>query len=145
MTCLSISTRPLASGSVAFCKFAIGSTSQPRESRHGRRGDEVVFQLETLLMFQAAYDAVARVAHVVHFGIDYSNVGWRHTRWRERLSQTDPTLAAIADDGARGGTLLQIVGTLRTRFMARTFEQGNAIAPASLHSWFESPRRKQSG
>jgi hypothetical protein len=78
------------------------------------RGDEVVFQLETLLMFlSAAYDAAARVAHVVYFGSDYSNAGWRRERWRERLRQIETTLAAIADDGTRGGTLLQIVGALR--------------------------------
>lgn len=78
------------------------------------RGDEVVFQLETLLMFlSAAYDAAARVAHVVYFGSDYNNAGWRRERWRERLRELDPTLAAIADDDTRGGALLQIVGSLR--------------------------------
>jgi hypothetical protein len=78
------------------------------------RGDEVVFQLETLLMFlSAAYDAAARVAHVAYFDSDYSAAGWRRERWRERLRDEEPALAALADDDTSGGTLLQIVGALR--------------------------------
>ena len=78
------------------------------------RGDEVVFQLETLLMFlSAAFDAAARVAHVVYFDRNYKNVGWRNERWRESVRAEEPTLAAVADDGTRGGTILQIIGALR--------------------------------
>jgi hypothetical protein len=78
------------------------------------RGDEIVFQLETLLMFlSASFDAAARVAHVVYFGGDYGSAGWRRERWRERLHEAAPELAALADDGTIGGAVLQLIGTLR--------------------------------
>ena len=55
-------------------RLHFASKGEPTNSR----GDEVVFQLEMFLMFlSAAFDAVARVAHVVYFGSDYSSAGWR--------------------------------------------------------------------
>lgn len=97
------------------------------------RGDEVVFQLETLLMFlSASYDAAARVAHVVYFDSNYSNAGWRRERWRERLREVEPNLARIADDESRGGTLLQIIGALRNTIHGeglRTEERSRAGEP----------------
>jgi hypothetical protein len=78
------------------------------------RGDEIVFQLETLLMFlSAGFDAAARVAHVVYFGGDYGSAGWRRERWRERLREAAPELAVLADDETTGGALLQLIGALR--------------------------------
>jgi hypothetical protein len=89
------------------------------------RGDEVVFQLETLLMFlSAAFDAAARVAHVVYFGSDYSAAGWRRERWRERLRQLEPALAALADDGTHGGAILQMVGALRNTIHGEGLRSG---------------------
>jgi hypothetical protein len=89
------------------------------------RGDEVVFQLETLLMFlSAAFDAAARVAHVVYFGSDYSSAGWRRERWRERLRQVEPVLAALADDGTHGGATLQMVGALRNTIHGEGLRSG---------------------
>jgi hypothetical protein len=89
------------------------------------RGDEVVFQLETLLMFlSAAFDAAARVAHVVYFGSDYSTAGWRRERWRERLRQVEPVLAALADEGTHGGAILQMVGALRNTIHGEGLRSG---------------------
>jgi hypothetical protein len=91
----------------------------------GARGDEVVFQLETLLMFlSAAFDAAARVAHVVYFGSDYSRAGWRREQWRKRLGQVEPALAALADDGTHGGAILQMIGALRNTIHGEGLRSG---------------------
>lgn len=73
-----------------------------------------VFQLETLLMFlSAAFDASARV-EARHLDGNYHGAGWRREPWRERIRLVAPTLASLADDDARGGKLLQIIGALRS-------------------------------
>jgi hypothetical protein len=91
----------------------------------GERGDEVVFQLETLLMFlSAAFDAAARVAHVVYFGSDYSSAGWRREQWRKRLADVEPALAALADDGTHGGAILQMIGALRNTIHGEGLRSG---------------------
>jgi hypothetical protein len=89
------------------------------------RGDEVVFQLETLLMFlSAAFDAAARVAHTVYFGSNYSDAGWRKSAWRNRLREVEPGLAELADDDRPGGKILQIIGALRNTIHAEGMRSG---------------------
>jgi hypothetical protein len=91
----------------------------------GERGDEVVFQLETLLMFlSAAFDAAARVAHVVYFGSDYSSAGWRREQWRKRLADVEPAVAALAGDGTHGGAILQMIGALRNTIHGEGLRSG---------------------
>ena len=89
------------------------------------RGDEVVFQFETLLMFlSAAFDATARIAHTVYFGSNYSDAGWRKSTWRDRVREQAPALAELADDDTRGGKILQIIGALRNTIHAEGLRSG---------------------
>lgn len=77
-------------------------------------GDELVFQFETLLLFlSAAFDAAARVAHLVYFGSDYEEAGWRRGGWAKQLEEAEPRLAALVADGTRGGTVLKLISRMR--------------------------------
>jgi len=86
--------------------------------------DEVVFQFETLLLFlSAAFDATARVAHLVYLGPDYKEAGWRRSGWHERLTQAEPELASLVADGTEGGTVLRLISRLRNSI------HGEALRP----------------
>jgi hypothetical protein len=77
-------------------------------------GDELVFQFETFLLFlSAAFDAAARVAHLVYLSGDYGDAGWRRPQWHSRLAAAAPTLAAVAADGAPAGAVLKLISRLR--------------------------------
>lgn len=89
------------------------------------RGDEIVFQLETLLMFlSASFDAVARVAHVTYLNGDYGGAGFRREGWRESLRAIAPNLAAYGDDDTRSGVILQVIGALRNTIHGEGLRSG---------------------
>jgi hypothetical protein len=87
-----------------------------------------------LMFLSAAYDAAARVAHVVYFDSNYSNAGWRRERWRERLREVEPTLARITDDDTGGGTLLQIIGALRNTIHGEGLRTEERSRPREPHA-----------
>ncbi len=77
-------------------------------------GDELVFQFETFLLFlSAAFDAAARVAHLVYLSGDYGDAGWRRPGWHSRLASAAPTLPAVAADGAPAAAVLKLISRLR--------------------------------
>lgn len=79
-------------------------------------GDELVFQFETLMLFlSAAFDAAARVAHVVYFGSDYEEAGWRKGNWQKQLATAERALAALVVEGSVGGTVLKLVSRMRNK------------------------------
>lgn len=89
------------------------------------RGDEMVFQLETFLMFlSASFDAVARVAHITYLTGDYGAAGFRREGWRESLRAVAPNLAALGDDDTRGGKILQVIGALRNTIHGEGLRSG---------------------
>lgn len=97
------------------------------------RGDDVVFELETLLLFlSAAFDATARVAHVVYFGGNYEEASWRRSGWQKKLQRVAPRLAAITADGAAGAALLQIIGGLRNTIHGEALRTTETKAPDGL-------------
>jgi hypothetical protein len=76
--------------------------------------DELVFQFESLLLFlSAAFDATARVAHLVYFGDDYEEAGWRRGGWQKQLATAEPSLAALVADGTEGGAVLKLISRMR--------------------------------
>jgi hypothetical protein len=92
-------------------------------------GDELVFQFETLLLFlSATFDAAARVAHLVYFGGDYEEAGWRRGDWAKRLAAAEPQLAALVADGTRGGTVLKLISRMRNTI------HGEALRTITLQS-----------
>ncbi len=92
-------------------------------------GDELVFQFETLLLFlSATFDAAARVAHLVYFGGDYEEAGWRRGDWAKRLAAAEPALAALVADGTPGGTVLKLIARMRNTI------HGEALRPITLQS-----------
>jgi hypothetical protein len=97
------------------------------------RGDEVLFQLETLLLFlSAAFDATARVAHIVYLGGDYEEAGWRRPSWQKKLEPVAPQLAAVAADGTAGAALLQIIGALRNTIHGEALRTTENREPSGL-------------
>jgi hypothetical protein len=77
-------------------------------------GDELLFQFETLLLFLSAmFDAAARVAHLVYFGADYEEAGWRRGDWAKQLAAAAPQLAGLVADGTPGGITLKVIARLR--------------------------------
>jgi hypothetical protein len=77
-------------------------------------GDELVFQFETLLLFlSATFDAAARVAHLVYFGGDYEEAGWRRGGWAQQLAAAASPLAGLVADGTPGGSTLKLIARLR--------------------------------
>jgi hypothetical protein len=92
-------------------------------------GDELVFQFETLLLFLSAmFDAAARVAHLVYFGGNYEDAGWRRGNWKKQLIATEPRFAALVDDNTRGGTVLKLISRMRNSI------HGEALRTITLQS-----------
>jgi hypothetical protein len=93
-------------------------------------GDELVFQFETLLLFLSAmFDAAARVAHLVYFGGNYEDAGWRRgNRKKQQLSAAEPRFAALVDDNTRGGTVLKLISRMRNSI------HGEALRTITLQS-----------
>lgn len=102
--------------------------AQAKVPQHGNDGgDELLFQFETFLLFlAAAFDAAARVAHLVYIGRDYEEAGWRRVVWRQKLARAAPRLAAITDDGTAGAALLQLISRLRNTI------HGEAMRPIQV-------------
>ena len=91
-------------------------------------GDELVFQFETLLLFlSATFDAAARVAHLVYFGRNYDEAGWRRGGWTRQLAAAEPRLAALVADGTPGGTVLKLISRMRNN-------HGEALRTITLQS-----------
>jgi hypothetical protein len=92
-------------------------------------GDELVFQFETLLLFLSAmFDAAARVAHLVYFGGNYEDAGWRRGKRKNRLIAAEPRFAALVDDNTRGGTVLKLISRMRNSI------HGEALRTITLQS-----------
>ncbi len=92
-------------------------------------GDELVFQFETLLLFlSATFDAAARVAHLVYFGSDYDEAGWRRGGWAKQLAAAGPRRAALVADGTPGGTVLKLISRMRNTI------HGEALGTITLQS-----------
>jgi hypothetical protein len=96
--------------------------------------DELVFQFETLLLFlSAAFDATARVAHLVYFNDHYDEAGWRRASWPMQLTTAEPGLAALVADDTPGGTLLKLIARLRNTI------HGEALRPITLQRGGTAP------
>lgn len=92
-------------------------------------GDELVFQFETLLLFlSATFDAAARVAHLVYFGGDYDEAGWRRGGWANQLATAEPRLAALVADDTPGGIVLKLISRMRNTI------HGEALRTITLQS-----------
>jgi hypothetical protein len=92
-------------------------------------GDELVFQFETLLLFlSATFDAAARVAHLVYFGGEYEEAGWRRGGWAKQLATAEPRLAALVAEGTLGGTVLKLISRIRNTI------HGEALRTITLQS-----------
>ncbi len=77
--------------------------------------DEALFYLDIfLLQLTAAFDVVARVAHIA-FGVSGTafEAGWRRRRWRERLNRVAPGLASLMADGSEDRDTLDLAALLR--------------------------------
>ncbi len=89
-----------------------------------RTNDEALFQLDVLLFtLYGAFDGAARVAHHAYaLPRSARNAGWLRGDWLGRLSNAEPALAALAQDGTDGYRLLRMMSVLR-----------NTIHGAPLH------------
>jgi hypothetical protein len=97
------------------------------------RGDELVFVLETLLLFlSAAFDATARVAHVVYLDAKYDDAGWRRSDWRQRMEPVARKLLAATADGSRGAAVLQIIAALRNTIHGEALRATETREPSGL-------------
>ena len=76
--------------------------------------DELIFQFEAWLLFlQAAFDAAARVAHLVYLDRHYEDAGWLRDGWKKELAGPAPTLAGLVENETRGAAVIRLVSTLR--------------------------------
>jgi hypothetical protein len=77
--------------------------------------DEVLFYFDVMvLMLVGAYDAAARLAHIVYqLPGDRSDASWRRSRWLHVLGRADPNLAALMAPGAKERDALELVAMFR--------------------------------
>jgi hypothetical protein len=59
----------------------------------------------TALFLSATFDTAARVAHVVYFGGEPEDAGWRRGRWTKQLAAAAPQLAAVVADATPGAAI----------------------------------------
>src|SRR6266540_3558028 len=101
------------------------------------RGDEVVFQFETILLFvSATFDATASVADIVYLGGDGEDAAWRRPGWLQRLEPVAPDLAALVADGSAGAALLQLIGALRNTIHGEALRMTDSREPGGLTAQF---------
>jgi hypothetical protein len=76
--------------------------------------DEAVFFFETALMYlSAAFDATARIAHLVYQIAGSDRISWRSKSWRRLIRAQHKDLADFMAEGNAGGAALAAVQTLR--------------------------------
>ena len=75
---------------------------------------EILLQFESLLWsLSGAFDAAARIAHVVYaLGGSLRQAGWRRDWWG-KLNRKAPTLAAYTGPGSEGEQILRAIAALR--------------------------------
>lgn len=90
---------------------------------HGRDSDELLHQFDIfLVMASAAYDAPARVAHLLA-GLqgDRYRASFRSESWRRTLASSMPALATLMAPGTRHRAVLDTVSALRNTIHAEPF------------------------
>ena len=98
--------------------------AQAKQRRTHTISDEMVFLFETLLLFLiAAFDAAARVAHIVYVDDKYTDdrrteASWRNPDWLKKLPEE---LAACTAPGSRGQTTLTLIARLRNQIHGKAF------------------------
>lgn len=108
--------------------------SQPQDNDIA--GDALMFLDLILVSLMGAFDAAARVAHIVleQPENDLYRAAWQADRWRRRWSTMAPGLAEFLDDGGRPQTLLTVLRLLRNSV------HGEALSPLSIS--MKSPQRR---
>ena len=98
--------------------------------------DELIFQFEAWLLFlQAAFDAAARVAHLVYISNKYEDAGWLRDDWKKKLARQAPTLAGLVENETRGAAVIRLVSTLRNTIhgeQLRSFGTAEIAHPVQL-------------